>query len=224
MNDAITSAISSGSKLSVTYCNANIVNCICNDESLLPVINSFDIIHPDGIGVYFASKFLFGPEALDNRFSGSDYYQFLIDHAIKFNWSVFFFGHDVITLEKIGLKHPLLRIAGYHSGYGFRDEVVISEINGVKPDILIVGLGFPKQEKWISKNLSRIDCKAVIAAGDGIKVFAGTKIRGPKILRSIGLEWFVRFLSNPIRYFHRYIIGNPLFLYRIIKLKIRKFG
>jgi N-acetylglucosaminyldiphosphoundecaprenol N-acetyl-beta-D-mannosaminyltransferase len=158
-----------------------------------------------------------------SRFSGPDYYLFN-EQAIKFNWGIFFFGHDDITLRKIALKHPRLRITGYHSGYGFTDEDVIQGINESKPDILIVGLGFPKQEKWILKHLSNIECNAVIAVGDGIKVFAGTKIRGPKFMRSIGMEWFIRLLSNPFRYFKRYVIGNPLFLYRIIKLKIRKFG
>ena len=224
LNDAIATAISSNTKLSITYCNAYIVNRICNDAALLPLLNSFDIIHPDGIGIFLASKFLFGSKGLVKRFSGSDYYLFLIEQAIKFNWGIFFFGHDDITLGKIALKHPRLRITGYHSGYGFADEDVISAINESKPDILIVGLGFPKQEKWILKHLSKIDCKAVITAGDGIKVFAGTKIRGPKFVRTIGMEWFIRLLSNPFRYFKRYVIGNPLFLYRIIKLKIRKFG
>jgi N-acetylglucosaminyldiphosphoundecaprenol N-acetyl-beta-D-mannosaminyltransferase len=58
--------------------------------------------------------------------------------------------------------------------------------------------------------------------GDGIKVFAGIKLRGPGFIRAIGMEWFVRFLSNPFKYWKRYIWGNPLFLYRIFRDKMAK--
>lgn len=224
LNERITAAISGGNRISITYCNASTVNRIIEDGSFLPMISSFDIIHPDGTGIFLASKFLFGSQGLRRRFSGSDYYQHLIDLALIHKLRIFFFGHDEDTLKKISVKNPGLNIAGYYPGYNYSDEKVISMVNQSSPDILVIGLGFPLQEHWIVKNSSKINCRVVIAVGDGIKVFAGTKIRGPKILRMIGMEWFVRFLSDPIRYFRRYIIGNPLFLYRIIKYKFRKFG
>ena len=87
----------------------------------------------------------------------------------------------IATLEKIKYANPKLTISGQHHGDNFNDEDIIREINSSKPDILIVGLGFPEQEIWILKNHSNIDCKVIIAVGEGIKVFAGTKIRAHEL-------------------------------------------
>ncbi len=147
----------------------------------------------------------------------------LIKEGIKRNWSFFFFGHDNDTLEKIHTVYPDLNIKGFSEGYNFDTESVVNQINNSKINILVAGLGFPKQEKWIYENKNKINANVIIAVGDGIKVFSGTKVRGSVILRKIGLEWFVRMITNPAKYWRRYLIGNPVFLYRIIKTKLSKF-
>lgn len=217
INDSITNR----SKTLITYANANTVNRIYSDENLEDLLNKFSIIHPDGIGIYWASKFLV--HGFKSRITGSDFYPMLIEAAIKNGWKLFFFGNDDTTLNKIQSANPGLNVSGINQGYNFTDSGVIEKINAAKPDILIIGLGFPKQEKWLVNNNNLLNCCVSICVGEGIKVFAGTKIRGPKILRILGFEWLVRFFTNPFYFFKRYIIGNPLFLYRIIILKFRKF-
>ena len=185
------------------------------------LLNRFEVIHPDGIGVYFASHFLFGNRGLKKRFSGSDFYDELIRYCTEQKRSLFFFGHDDKTLSRIRSKYPELVIAGLQNGYQYNDDEVISTINNSGTHILICGLGMPRQEEWIIRNRGKLECKVMLCVGEGIKVFSGTKLRGPVLFRKLGLEWFIRFLSNPLRYFTRYVIGNPLFLYRIIALKMR---
>lgn len=210
-------------KAIVTYANANTVNLVYNNEALINLLNSFSLLHSDGVGIYGASKYLYRDKGLSLRLSGSDFYPLLAEEAIKNNWRVFFFGHDAATLNRIKDVYPSLEIAGLHKGYNFNDEDVIRNINDSSPDILIIGLGQPYQEKWIAQYAEQLNFKICYCVGDGIKVFAGNKTRGPKFMQTIGMEWLVRLLGNPLKYFKRYVIGNPLFLYRIIILKMRKF-
>ena len=217
-------AVTQNTKLAIIYANSNTLNKIYKNSELKDKLNSSDIVHPDGIGIYIASRFLYGKNGFRQRMTGSDFYQMLIEEAIKRNWSIYFFGHDACTLKKIKEANSDLNIAGFSEGYDFETDKVINDINKSQAKILIAGLGFPLQEEWIYSNKDKIKCKVIIAVGDGIKVFADTKVRGPLFLRRIGLEWLVRLFGNPNKYWKRYIIGNPLFLYRIIKLKLSKFA
>jgi len=222
--EQICGSISNGPQLAIAYANANSINLSFKYPELVKSLNSFDVIHPDGIGIRIAASILKSPLTLAGRFTGSDFYPLLAEEAIKNNFSLYFFGHDDITLGKISETYPNLKIAGTHEGYKFNDTEVIASIDKNPADILIIGLGSPKQETWVSLYRHKLNCKVIICVGEGIKVFAGCKKRGPRFLRSIGLEWLWRFLGNPVKYFGRYVIGNPLFLYRIISIKMRKLA
>jgi exopolysaccharide biosynthesis WecB/TagA/CpsF family protein len=221
---SISSAIEHNKQCAIAYANANTINLTYKDNKLTDILNSFDIIHPDGIGIYLASRYLFGKNSLPGRFNGSDLYPELAEYAIRNKWRVFFFGNDDETLSKIVHHNPGLNISGLQNGYNFKDPEVITKFNSVESDLLVIGLGTPKQETWVTTFKEKLNCKVIICVGDGIKVFAGSKIRGPKLMRKLGLEWLVRLALNPVKYFSRYVIGNPLFLYRIIILKMRKLA
>ncbi len=205
--------------ITIGYANADTLNKAYCNKSLKDIFNSFDLIHPDGTGVFLASKFLYGNNGLEERISGSDFYSILIDESIKNNWKYFFFGHSNEVLDKIKESHPLLKISGLHEGYKYNNSEVIYYINKSNSDIIIVGLSSPKQEKWIFDNKGKIDFKVMLTVGDGIKVFAGDKIRGPVFLRRIGLEWVVRYITSPVSNFKKYILGVPLFIFRIFREK-----
>lgn len=215
----IRESIEKKKKLFITGANAHIVNLTEDDFEFRKSLKNFDIIHPDGIGVFWASKFLYGKNGMTNRINGSDFYEHLISYCQQSNISIYFFGDKQSTLELINLKQPHLNIAGFNSGYNFNDKDVIEKINAAKPDILIVGLGSGKQEKWIALNGQKINVNIIIAVGDGIKVFAGTKKRGPKVFRQLGFEWLIRFFYEPKRLWKRYFIGNPLFILRVVRFK-----
>jgi len=171
------------------------------------------------MGIFLTSRFLYGNNGFPSRITGSDFYVELIKHSIKNNWSFFFLGDKETTLNKISLASPGIIIKGLYNGYNLNNEELVDNINITKPDILIVGMGSPKQEEWIIKNKDQIITKVIIAVGDGIKIFAGIKRRGPKIIQLAGLEWFVRLIFEPKRLWKRYLIGIPLFIYRLFKYK-----
>lgn len=230
LSEDIKDAIVRGSQKTIAYSNANSINLSYTKhppdkfKSLKDSLNRFDINHPDGIGIYIASKILFGKSGLNERFTGSDLYPLLVNDAIKNKWKVFFFGHDDETLIKINSNLPGLAIAGIQNGFEYDDKELITKINTANTDILIIGLGTPRQEYWVSKYKNKLNCKVILCVGDGIKVFAGNKKRAPEFMRKTGLEWLARFAQNPLKYFKRYFLGNPLFLYRIIRIKMSKLA
>jgi len=218
--EAIRINILSNKKITMTSVNVNTINLANNDEDFRNKLSQIDIKHPDGVGVYLASRFLFGKEGLKLKITGSDFYNELKKHSISNNWSFFFFGDKEETLNKISNVNPELKISGMQNGYIFDNQKLVNEINTSNPDILLVGLGSPKQENWIANHKFSLNVNAIIAVGDGIKMFSGTKKRGPTFIQKLGFEWVVRLMHEPKRLWKRYLIGNPIFIIKIIKMKI----
>jgi len=210
-----------GKQIVITGANVNTINLALEKLKFREVLSKFNLVHPDGIGVFLASKFLYGKNGFSKRITGSDFYIELIKESLKNNWSFFFFGDTDETLSKISKANPDLYVKGFCNGFNFNNDKLIKDINTAKPDILIVGLGSPKQEDWIVTNRDNVNAKVIVAVGDGIKVFAGTKKRGTKLVRILGLEWFVRLINEPKRLWKRYLIGIPLFIFRILYYKFR---
>lgn len=217
--DAIQFAILNKKQTSICYANVNSVNLSVNEKNIGKLVSEFDIVHPDGLGVLLGSKIIFGKDGFSFRLNGSDLYERIIEKSILNHWKLYIFGDTDETLEKVLYNCTELSIVGIKNGYVFENDKLLAEINKSKADILIVGLGTPKQEQWIVKNKSSLLVHVIIAVGDGIKVFAGTKRRGPKIIQRLGFEWFIRFIFEPKRLWKRYFIGIPLFIFRVIKFK-----
>lgn len=214
-------SIASKQQIVIGYANADVLNKTYLNDELKRIFGRFDLIHPDGVGIYLASKFLYGKLGFTQRITGSDFYAFLLEKSVKNNWKIFFFGHTSEILSQIGNKNPELNICGIQEGYDFKDSDVISKINKSKPDLLIIGLSSPIQEVWINKYREQIQFGVTLLVGDGIKVFAGGKKRGPVFMRKAGLEWLVRLLSDPVKNFRKYAVGIPLFIFRITSEKLR---
>ena len=215
--EVVDDSVRNGKQICIGYANVHTLNGSYEDKKLSLLLNQMDFVHPDGTGVYLASRFLYGDQGFHVRFTGSDFYPFLAGHCIKNGWKVFFFGHTKETLSKISGSFPDLEIAGTSEGYGFENESVISQINETGANVLLVGLSFPKQEIWIAEHRHKLLPRVILAVGDGIRVFSGEKKRGPSILRKLGLEWLVRLILNPAANFNRYAVGIPMFLFRILK-------
>ncbi len=220
---AITKSFLEKRQLIIGYCTANKLNLAYSNTSLSMYLSRFDLIHADGVGVLLASKILYGSSGLKHRITGSDFYPLLANEGIKKGWKFFFFGDTEETLRKISSKNPLMKIAGALNGYNFETDLVNKKINESAADILIVGLGSPLQEKWIIDNKEKLNAKIILAIGNGIKIFAGSRIRGPRFLQKLGFEWLVRLITNPTKMWRRYLIGIPQFIFRVIFQKIHSF-
>lgn len=125
--------------------------------------------------------------------------------------------------ERLTGKFPRLQIAGTHHGYfekeGSENEKVLSEINRAKPDILLVGLGMPLQEKWLSEYWQKIESRVCLTAGAALDYTSGNLKRAPAWMVRLHIEWLFRLFQEPQRLFVRYVIGNPKFLFRVLKEK-----
>ena len=219
----ISIAMKNDGKKSITYVTANSLNLIFDNDKLINIFNQFDLIHPDGMGVFIASQILYGKNGLKKRITGSDFYPIFNQAAIKNKWKIFFFGDEEATLKKILTINPELVVSGWHNGFNYNNDDLVTEINNSITDILIVGLGCPKQEKWIIENKNKLSVKVIIAVGDGIKTFAGIKKRGNRFFQTLGLEWVIRLINNPFSFWKRYLIGIPLFLFRVIRSKYSNY-
>ncbi|MCC6550341.1 MAG: WecB/TagA/CpsF family glycosyltransferase [Ignavibacteriaceae bacterium] len=206
-------------KFALTYANAHCAMIFRKSAEYRFSLSRFSLIHPDGIAMSLASRYL-NPGETVQRMTGSDFYPFLIEKAIEKQCSLFIFGDTNETLERISERNPSLKISGMSTGFNF-SETLSSEISRLKPDLVLIGLGVPKQEIWISDNWDALPDAVYLAMGEGLRVLAGTKKRGGKLLQKAGLEWAVRLFSNPVRLWKRYLIRMPVFLFMVVIQKFR---
>jgi N-acetylglucosaminyldiphosphoundecaprenol N-acetyl-beta-D-mannosaminyltransferase len=99
---------------------------------------------------------------------------------------------------------------------------VIEKINACQPDILLVGMGVPKQEEWTRENFDKLNAKIIWMGGGFLDTLSGRLKRCPLWLSEHGFEWLFRLTQEPGRLWKRYLIGNPLFLSRIVKIRLQK--
>ena len=173
-----------------------------------------------------AARFLKGKRIF--KIAGADLHKMLLATLNKTSGSCFYLGSTDQTLQKIQEKmavdYPNIRVGSYSPPYKNKfdsvdNQQMLQHINDFKPDVLFVGMTAPKQEKWIFENKNKIDANITCAIGAVFDFYAGTIKRPPQWLISSGLEWFGRLLSDPKRLWKRYIIYNPVFVWRILKLK-----
>ena len=180
---------------------------------------------PDGMPMIWASKLI--GKKLKAKISGSDLFPSLCKMAAENNYRVFFLGAKPGVAQKaneiIKRQYPQLNVAGVYSppfGYERVEEEnlkIVKMIIEKKPDILFVGLGAPKQEKWIWRYKDEINVPVSIAVGASFDFVAGNVRRAPKWMQQIGLEWFFRLCQEPRRLWKRYFVGNIIFIWMVLK-------
>ncbi len=195
-----------------------------NDSEFLEVYNNADLVLTDGMPLVWISKFLKTP--IKEKVSGSDLFPKVCKLADEKGYSIFLLGAAegiaIKAAENLKNKYKNLNIVGTFSpSYGFEKskseiEEIIKKVNEAKPDILAVGLGAPKQEKFIYKYKNKLNVPISLAVGASIDFEAGNIERAPKWMQKSGLEWFYRFLKEPKRMFKRYFIDDL----KIIKVLI----
>lgn len=203
--------------------NSEIIYTTKEDYSLKNILNSADLLIPDGIGVVWASRILGNP--IKERITGFDTMSKLFDIGKDGTISFYLFGssQDVIekAVENLKNKYPKLNILGFHNGYfdSSSEDAIVNEINSLNPDVLLVALGAPKQEKWIYKNKDALNAKVCMGVGGCFDVIAGKVNRAPLVYQKLGLEWFYRFVKQPSRFFR--MLKLPQFGLYIIFIRIK---
>lgn len=198
--------------------NTEIVMAAKDNPRLKSIINEADLVIPDGIGLIYASKIKKKP--LKERVTGFDLSIKLLEIGNRNGYSIYLLGGKdgvaKVAGENIKRNYPNINLLGSHNGYFDSDEElkIIEEINSKKPDIIFVGLGFPKQDIWINENKDRIKGKVIIGNGGVIDILAGNSKRAPKIFQRLGLEWLYRLIQNPSRIKRQLVL--PKFILEVI--------
>lgn len=216
--------IDSGQKETVSFINADCLNISCTDESYRSILQSQDIVFPDGAGINIACRVL--GERLVANLNGTDLIPELWKIAQTKGYRFYLLGAAPGVSDRMQTKleetYPGLQVVGSHDGYFDHDtesESVIEKINAAEPNIVLVAFGAPHQEKWIDKHKGALDANLVFGVGGLFDFYSGDKKRAPLWMRNGGIEWMYRLYLEPGRLWRRYIVGNPLFVYRVLKWK-----
>jgi N-acetylglucosaminyldiphosphoundecaprenol N-acetyl-beta-D-mannosaminyltransferase len=192
-------------------------------------INQADLVFCDGFGVLLGAKLEGQPVQSTHRMTCPDYIESLAKACADADVSIFLLAGQPGVVERAITKlrrvAPRLRIQGHHGHFqkhGSENDAVIKQINRFRPEILYVGLGMPLQERWILDNIDRINANVFLPLGACLDFYTDQVHRGPRWMTDRGLEWLTRLITEPGRLWERYLIGNPLFFYRVLKEIIRQ--
>ena len=219
-------ALEKGKKTVVFTPNAEIAQACSEDESIMKIISSADILLPDGAGILKAAKILGTP--LREKVAGVDYGENVARMCAEKGYSLFILGGKPTVAEKAAEhlrgRYPGLKIAGCRDGYFDKSpegsEAVVNEINAAKADVLYVCLGFPAQEKWAMENTARLSPLVIACLGGSVDIYAGTAKRAPKLFISLHLEWLWRLIKQPSRIGR--MMALPKYIIETKKYKRRK--
>lgn len=217
-------------KLLINTINAHSFNTAQKDELFAEALAKGDVLIPDGASIIWACKWLKAKSQPKMRCAGWDLFNHEMVKLNQKGGKVMFMGSSNNVLSKIVEKaaevYPNLMVDTYSPPYKpeFSDEdnrAIVEAINVSNPDLLWIGMTAPKQEKWTYSHWDELNIHCHVGTvGAVFDFFAGTYQRAPQWYQDHGLEWLYRLLKEPRRMWRRYILGNPLFIWNVIKEKI----
>ena len=199
----VTAAMDVRANVMIATANAEMIMRATHDEELRDILNAAALVVPDGAGTVWAARHL--GHAMPERVAGYDLAQELLRRAPAEGRRIYFFGAAPGVAEKAKEKaeqlYPGIEIVGVRNGFfsPADNAAIIAEIRAARPDLLLVALGVPKQEKWIAAHLAELDVPAAIGVGGTLDVMAGVMKRAPYWMQKAKLEWLFRGLMQPKR-------------------------
>jgi N-acetylglucosaminyldiphosphoundecaprenol N-acetyl-beta-D-mannosaminyltransferase len=191
------------------------------------IFREMDILTPEGIAIVWASRILGNPLTRENILSAEFLMPVLCSKAIQERWSIYFLGAESGVAADVASKlksgYPHIDIAGCHHGHLHSDqdmEAVVNHINQSKATILLVGMGQPKQEKWISANRRRIGVNVIIGVGGYFDKVNRRVDCYPEWVYRSQLCWAYRLATEPKKLWRRYTFGILKFFVRVLRTKV----
>jgi N-acetylglucosaminyldiphosphoundecaprenol N-acetyl-beta-D-mannosaminyltransferase len=188
-------------------------------------LNSSQVVFCDGFGVILGARLL--GFHLPKRITYADWIWDLANAAETHGWTFFFLGAKPgiagIAADKLLNRYSKIKIVGKQHGYfdvntnSNENRSLIAKINDCRPNILLLGLGMPRQERWLFENWDSVNVNIALTGGAVFDYASGSLTRGPKWMTDHGLEWLARLFIEPGRLWRRYLFGNPRFIWRILK-------
>ena len=220
-------------KKMINTINAHSYNTALKDSLFADALMKCDALIPDGASIVKACKLLKAKSQPKERIAGWDLFVLEMERLNTNGGGVCFFmgsTNEVLTKikERAATDYPNIEVKSYSPPYKpqFSEEdnnLIISQINEVKPNLLWIGMTAPKQEKWVYENWDKLDVDCHVGTiGAVFDFYAGTVQRAPLWWQRNSLEWLYRLLKEPKRMWRRYLIGNTLFLYNVLQEKLNK--
>lgn len=204
----------------VVTINPEMFDCAKADSEFADILNTAEMVIPDGVGVKLGLKIL--GKTVD-RIAGVDFARRMLEESAKHNMPVALIGAkpEIIELAKENLQKEIdgINIVYSQDGYFKDNERVLAELKESGARLILVALGSPKQEKFIQKSRTILNQGLMIGVGGSFDVWSGMVERAPLIYQKLGIEWLYRTIKQPER-FKRIFPTLPLFVLRVIKEKI----
>ena len=208
--------------------NTHAINLALQHHWLAELYEGAGLVFCDGAGVILGARIL--GNSIPDRITYADWIWELAEFAEQARLSLYMLGSHLGVSEQaaaiIQARFPRLRILGHHHGYfdkssaSAENEGVLRSINRCRPNILIVGMGMPTQERWLAQNWGRVEADVALTGGAVFDYVTGSLRRPPKAMTDHGWEWLGRLLIEPRRLWRRYLVGNPLFLARVLMSRL----
>ncbi len=209
--------------LLLTYINQNCFNIYIKDEQYQKLIDEYFTIYNDGIGVYLLLKFL-GRKNL-RRFNATDLNDKILNFLNKQGKNIYIIGGSFSDQQlQEFVEKTNFKIAGYSNGYFDIEQLseIQKNINKSNVDAIVIGMGVPKQEIFAYDLSKEVNAKMIICVGYYLEFTIGKKKRISQKFRNSGIEWFFRLFLEPKRLWKRYLVGIPVFLVNMIRVKFLK--
>jgi N-acetylglucosaminyldiphosphoundecaprenol N-acetyl-beta-D-mannosaminyltransferase len=226
--EKIQNTIVGGEKKTFYYLNSYSFYLCFKDEAFKNAFLNSDYVIADGYSIVWGVKFLYKQKIEKVVFTHA-FFDELGKILSEKQFSLYLFGGSDLIINKavknIKQNFPNINITGFSNGYlnNTADEAkIINEINTLKPDILVVGMGMPHSEIWIDNNQHKINAHCIFSVGAFLDFMAGEKHLAPKWLYNSGFEWVYRLIQEPVRLSKRYFVIQPFFLMKVFKEYLRK--
>ncbi|MBQ3509602.1 MAG: WecB/TagA/CpsF family glycosyltransferase [Peptococcaceae bacterium] len=211
--------IASGQPHQIVTANAEIIYQASKNEKMRNIINNAQMVTADGSGVVWASRQL--GEPLEQRVTGIDLVNSICEQSAKDKWKIYILGSapGVAATAAVNIrdKFPGCNIVGTHHGYfnAKEEKQILAELEQLKPDVLFVALGAPKQEYWIADHLADLGIPVGMGIGGSMDVLSGNVKRAPKWMQKMSLEWLYRLVIQPTRF--KRVLALPKFMLAVKK-------
>lgn len=209
----------------IVTANVDHILRIRRDRQYAALVSQADMVLADGQPIVWATRFMGDP--IKERVAGSDLFRKLCEHSAKRGYRVFLLGGDPGVADAasriLKRQYPGLQIVGtYCPQKGFEqsiaeDQKANNAVRSACPDLLFVGLGSPKQEKWIAQHMHEDNAVVSLGIGISFSFVSGHISRAPLSMQRLGLEWLYRLWSEPGRLWRRYLIRGPAFLPLVVR-------
>ena len=210
--------------------NVDVLVQLQTDPDFRRIFYDAALILPDGLPLLWVANFLGTP--LKAKVSGSDLFVEFCAFAAQKGYKVYFMGAmpgvAAEAAQRLTKRYPGLQVAGTHSpSFGFeKNEAecadIVQKIRAAAPDVLFLGLGSPKQEKWADRFKEQLGVPVMIGVGISFDYVAGTVKRAPLWMQNIGFEWLFRLCMEPRRLWKRYLLNDPKFFWYVLRQKCSK--